>query len=620
MAYFGDFFRATGTRPRTTTNAVGGAWGSVKCGNRTNGSLSAQAAGYYSNQQRSNGRTYKGVAMPTSAATPTTDGQMTIPNPWTGVTHNTNTNYNFTGMIDQVAVFASQTAAAQVNYSTDVVGVTSATIVGSNLVVVASSSKAADCSTLTLQYGTSSSSPFGTSCTKSVPYSYPGDGLRIGVVSSSAPSVPVKNFQITPPAPVANNAVDDSYANVAASGDTDLAVLANDTGSNISIQSVSQPTLGSVAINGNTIRYTAAGEGSTSFTYTIAGTISGVNTATVTITAIANAAPTLSISTPSGQSVTAGTSYNITYSLADADSVATAAFSYDTDATGYNGTAISGACASAAEGTNVTCTWDTTGMTPGTYYVYGVATDGVNSPVNSPYSGTLTITAAPAGVAALDTWANVYSGVPTASPVAAGSVTVGSGSQRLLLVAVVMEYSTAANPTISATYGGTALTQIKISANSQREAVWMGYLADAGIGSGAKALSVTYTGAIGTVSSMHVKWAAFTGVNQSTPVVSSNAVSAGATTVASNAAVSYVTNGMTVAVSGNGGTPAAVAVTANPTLTPGTITTSNAQSSQSFVSTKHTSTGSYTSGGISFSWSGTSTSNRSAMAAASLQP
>jgi uncharacterized protein YjiK len=117
----------------------------------------------------------------------------------------------------------------------------------------------------------------------------------------------------------------------------------------------------------------------------------------VTVALKPNAAPTLSISQPDGvsDSVSAGTAYDITYTLADTDNVVTAAFYYDTDNTGLNGTAISGACATAAEGSGVTCSWDTTGVTPGTYYVYGTTDDGTNSAVSAYSSGTITITTPP---------------------------------------------------------------------------------------------------------------------------------------------------------------------------------------------------------------------------------
>ena len=111
---------------------------------------------------------------------------------------------------------------------------------------------------------------------------------------------------------------------------------------------------------------------------------------------VANPAPTLSISQPdgTGDTVTVGDSYNITYTLADTDDVVTAAFYYDTNNSGLDGVAISGACASAAEGTNSTCSWDTTGVTPGDYYVYGITSDGFNPQVSAYSSGVITIQSA----------------------------------------------------------------------------------------------------------------------------------------------------------------------------------------------------------------------------------
>lgn len=109
-----------------------------------------------------------------------------------------------------------------------------------------------------------------------------------------------------------------------------------------------------------------------------------------------NQPPALAISQPDGvgDTVYAGDPYNITYSLSDAEDIVTAAFYYDTNNSGLDGTAIAGACASAAEGAGVTCSWDTTGMAPGSYYVYGIATDGVNPSVNGYSPGMITINAA----------------------------------------------------------------------------------------------------------------------------------------------------------------------------------------------------------------------------------
>lgn len=104
--------------------------------------------------------------------------------------------------------------------------------------------------------------------------------------------------------------------------------------------------------------------------------------------------PTISISQPDGvgDNIVIGSTYQVTYNLVDSDSVVTAAFYYDTDNTGLNGTAITGACATAAEGTGATCAWNTTGVTAGTYYVYGITNDG-SGQVSAYSGGTITISA-----------------------------------------------------------------------------------------------------------------------------------------------------------------------------------------------------------------------------------
>ncbi len=224
-------------------------------------------------------------------------------------------------------------------------------------------------------------------------------------------------------------------------------------------------------------------------------------------------------------------------------------------------------------------------------------------------------------VKALDSWKNLYSASPNnarASNLNAGSFAVGSGSQRLLLVSVIMEIGTAANPTISAKYGGTTLTQIGITANTQREIVWVGYLKDAQIGSGSKALTISYSGASGNVSALHVKWASYAGVNQGNPVASSAAHNTGSTSVTFGSTINYVNGGVTIVVAGNGGTPATGTLTATPSFSAGTATTTNAQTSRTFATATHTAAGSYSSS-TAVTWSGT-TSPRSGLVVVSMQP
>ncbi len=116
-----------------------------------------------------------------------------------------------------------------------------------------------------------------------------------------------------------------------------------------------------------------------------------------------NAPPSLSLSEPDGTGdvVTVGDSYNVIYDLADPDDVVTVAMFYDTDNTGFDGTAIGGACAAAPEGSGVTCSWNTTGVTPGSYYVYGVTNDGTNPDVKAYSSGQITINAQGTGTLTL---------------------------------------------------------------------------------------------------------------------------------------------------------------------------------------------------------------------------
>ena len=150
--------------------------------------------------------------------------------------------------------------------------------------------------------------------------------------------------------------------------------------------------------------------------------VSAYSTGTITINAPANSPPTLSISQPDGvgDGVTQGDSFNVTYTLADTDNIVTAAFSYDANSSGLDGTAISGACATAAEGSNVTCSWNTTGVTPGSYYVYGITSDGVNPQVSAYSGGTITINA-PAVI-------SVDSITPNAGALAGGTSVTISGS------------------------------------------------------------------------------------------------------------------------------------------------------------------------------------------------
>jgi len=107
---------------------------------------------------------------------------------------------------------------------------------------------------------------------------------------------------------------------------------------------------------------------------------------------------------------------------------------------------------------------------------------------------------------------------------ASGTFTVGTGVNRLMLVAVTAE-CTAAPTGVTVTYGGQALTSV-VSNTAQANKIWLYRLNEAGIvAAGAnKTLSVSLTGA-GTVTSIYASAAVYNGVDQTTPITGSNAAS-----------------------------------------------------------------------------------------------
>lgn len=189
--------------------------------------------------------------------------------------------------------------------------------------------------------------------------------------------------------------------------------------------------------------------------------VTGVSAGTITV----NDAPTISVSQPdgTGDTVVVGDLYNITYTLADTDNVVTAAFYYDVDAVGLNGTAITGACATAAEGAGVTCSWNTTGMTPGSYYVYGITSDGVNAQASAYSPGQITINSATPtltiGVTAGSKTTNLNSGdqyqymnttgCASAAACSAFTLSISSGSETVTSIKVTETGSVNATTNLS---------------------------------------------------------------------------------------------------------------------------------------------------------------------------
>ena len=187
-------------------------------------------------------------------------------------------------------------------------------------------------------------------------------------------------------------------------------------------------------------------------------------------------------------------------------------------------------------------------------------------PVAVLLAATLFGVAAPARaqVAQLNAWTLASSSNPANGNfnVNAGNITVSAGAQRLLVVAAVFETGASGTLTnFNATLGGTALTAVASTGTTQLEVAKVWYLLDAQIPAGAAALVVsgTYNQ---NIAGLHIYWASFAGVDQTTPVFSSSANFAGAAAVTFGAQVNYAAGGFTLYAAGNGGTPAGQTVPA----------------------------------------------------------
>ena len=140
-----------------------------------------------------------------------------------------------------------------------------------------------------------------------------------------------------------------------------------------------------------------------------------------------NTAPAISIVQPDGVSDTADALFNILWTDSDPDNNALISLFYDTDNAGYNGTAIVSGISEDASGSSGSYAWNTSGLANGTYYVYAVINDGVNTAVQSYSPGPVTVyhppqTNAPAAPSGLQSTAgsevvnlnwNVVSGAAT---------------------------------------------------------------------------------------------------------------------------------------------------------------------------------------------------------------
>ena len=101
-----------------------------------------------------------------------------------------------------------------------------------------------------------------------------------------------------------------------------------------------------------------------------------------------NTPPTITMVEPDGVGDTADISYTITWTDSDPDDNADISLYYDTNNDGTGGVLIIGTLTEDAADSYA---WDTSGITSGHYYVYGIIDDGTNPAVTSVSTGTVTI-------------------------------------------------------------------------------------------------------------------------------------------------------------------------------------------------------------------------------------
>ncbi len=104
-----------------------------------------------------------------------------------------------------------------------------------------------------------------------------------------------------------------------------------------------------------------------------------------------SALPTITVTDPDTPNEIATESYVIRWTADDPDSNATISLYYDIDSSSQDGTPISGAGSLSEDSSLDQYNWDTSSITPGTYYIYAKIDDNVNPPQYSYSTGTVKV-------------------------------------------------------------------------------------------------------------------------------------------------------------------------------------------------------------------------------------
>lgn len=148
---------------------------------------------------------------------------------------------------------------------------------------------------------------------------------------------------------------------------------------------------------------------------------------------------------------------------------------------------------------------------------------------------------AQAAVAVQTQWAILGTG--TTSTFGTMSLAKGAGSNRLLVVKVVADYSTAITTfTPTVTYGGQTLTKIVATDTSSRQKVWFGYLKESQITAATSTnFAVTWNSAPQTGCGLSAAF--YANVDQTTPITGSRAVASDTSATTPTSGTINVTNG-----------------------------------------------------------------------------
>lgn len=424
------------------------------------------------------------------------------------------------GSVIVLPAVTTQTIAGAV---ADSVTVDHAVYDGADLIVIARNIDG--CNALTASYGGTNLSMFGSvNCTAIFTQAnYPEDGTTVNVTTANDAGIHVVGYPIAnQPGGVAVNDFYPAYSGIRKS----MAVMNNDIGKNLSLQSVSEAGHGEVAIIGDTVSYTSTHgySGDDSFSYTATDSNGKILQATVSLSVTINQAP---IAGADAYTVVAG-GEQVVFDVLTNDS--------DEDGDPLIITEITQPSAGSAvlDGTHILYTPPSVGYDGEVIFTYRIS-DGMSHVVTGEV--TMTIATPRDWVTVLDAWQPTPQSSHAWQPSSWGAdgyfhllygtkFTVSPGLNRLLVMSINVYTPNPApgdkDPVI-ATYGGKILSKAFIaqtSTSTHNFISYLGYLTENDINTAtgdevAVAVSTGYN-------SVTVSLASYSNVNQNVPIAASS--------------------------------------------------------------------------------------------------